>query len=59
MKNWNASEAMIEENNRALVALRKYEEEHRYSFADRHVYWAVTNEIERLEKQNVWLAERS
>ncbi|MDF2903006.1 MAG: hypothetical protein K0S25_644 [Bacillus sp. (in: firmicutes)] len=59
MKKWNAVDALIEENNRSLIDLRKYADEHRYSFKDRAVYYAVENEIERLEKQNNWLAERS
>jgi hypothetical protein len=58
MKNWNAAQALIEMNNDKLIALRKYEEEHRCSFADRHVYYAVVHEIEDIEKQNKWLAER-
>ncbi|MCO7125155.1 hypothetical protein NIE88_05125 [Sporolactobacillus shoreicorticis] len=52
MKNWNASEAMIEENNRALVDLKKYEEEHRNDLPSSAIYWAVVHEIEALEKEN-------
>ncbi|MCO7125635.1 hypothetical protein NIE88_07615 [Sporolactobacillus shoreicorticis] len=58
MNQWNVADALIEENNRSLIELRKYADEHRYSFNDRAVYYAVENEIERLEKQNKWLAER-
>ncbi|BBN98748.1 hypothetical protein [Sporolactobacillus terrae] len=58
MNQWNATDALIEENSRSLIDLRKYADEHRYSFKDRAVYYAVENEINRLEKQNAWLAER-
>lgn len=54
----NSYDVLITLNNEKLNALKIYEKEHRYSFADRHVYYAVVHEIENIEKQNKWLAER-
>lgn len=53
----NSSEVLITLNNEKLNALKIYEKEHRYSFADRHVYYAVVHEVEDIEKQNKWLAD--
>ncbi|MCO7128177.1 hypothetical protein NIE88_20745 [Sporolactobacillus shoreicorticis] len=52
MVNWNASKAMIEENNRKLNALRKYETDHHNDLPASSIYWAVDHEIEYLERQN-------
>lgn len=48
----HATEIMIQENNRKLRELKKYEADHRNSFFDRAVYYAVIHEIKYLEKQN-------
>jgi hypothetical protein len=58
-RDMDSSEVLITLNKEKLTALRKYEKVHHYSFADRHVYYAVVHEIEKLEKQNKWLNERS
>jgi hypothetical protein len=52
MTKLSVSDIMIQENNRKLVELKKYETEHYNDLPAGSIYWAVVHEIEYLEKEN-------